>query len=253
MSSLVHINSEDRITGPVYDFDISIDFPQYEKFTHATLADVVIPQTALTFDEPQFFRYTELIGGVDQVKEIVFNAGVWDLGSFSRYYELSMRDNTGYVFSAEFPYYTYVDSSNPYRIVLQKPLISDSPPRWRIFWSQCPLLAKLLGFEPVDTDFTFDNIIATSAYNFAPPNFVYLEISPGFPQCNGSFKTYTPCTFPLSLYSNSGAISKTEQRFCVPVNSSLLRSGNIHVRLYQKNGRLHKIQNDWGFTLILSS
>jgi hypothetical protein len=84
---------------------------------------------------------------------------------------------------------------------------------------------------------------------------VYLKLGPGFPSFNTSINagsTYVSATFPVSLYSNGGVVSKFDQRLAVDVGQDLFRDTTLRVQLYRRNGTLLKIMSDWGFTLIVS-
>lgn len=244
--SLVHINSKHRIPGTsFFNFTVAVDSPKPD-FCTATLSDFVMPQTAPNIIAPNnVFYYTE----ASVNKSVTFPEGQYDLCSFVAMYTLLMTANSSLTASGTVIYATEtVDYQAWVGFTAPADTLSSS---FAIRWSLMSDLAYLLGFQPVDTVSGRNTIWSTFSYNFSPDNFVYLHLN-GFPQCTGTLTNTIPCTFPISLYSNGGVVSKFDQRISIPAGHNLFRDKTLSIKLFRDNGKPLKISSDWGFTLILS-
>ena len=245
--ALLHIDSKQRTPGGTfYDFSVPVDVPKGD-YCKCILSDFVMPQTAPNIIAPDnVFYYWEN----DSEKSITFPEGQYDLCAFMDMYKQLMEANTIFEPADEFCYNTETLSYAPY-IGFSPPATTEVvAPEWYIAWSKMPKLAYLLGYEPVDTALTTSTIWSSFAYNFSPDNFIHLKLSPGFPSCLGNV-AIAPSTFPISLYSNGGIISKFDQRLCIDVGPSLFNDKNLRVQLFKADGSHLKIKSDWAFTLIL--
>lgn len=235
--ALVHINSKFRNSGTFGDFRIEIDFPRGNNFCTVSLVDVVLPNGWYNISA--------------QNNKIVFNEGGLDL-------------------TATLPVGFYTASTLPSALASALNAASTLPLIYSCTFTELTGLITIsasgnfilkfskqlspayrLGFTKTDT-INASTHTGTFLMNLAPDSFVYLSIE-GFSECLTAQTHPVQVSFPISLYNNTGTISKFENTLTYKVNKSFFSKRNTRIRLFDENGQDLPLLTDWGFTLDIKN
>lgn len=253
--SLIHIDSTNRVSGTFSSFNVNIDPPKNNReYSTCKLVDAAIPQTWFNIAAAignNVFYYTEYLSGVTVQKSITFPDGMYSISIFINLYQSLMKANTGYTYSASFPYYLGYQT-NSYYLIFDSPAVSSPTPYFSILWSKMPQLAKMLGFDPIDSTPTYNQeTIGVRPYNMNDGlGYAYLYVE-GLPTARTSSKQNLSMTFPIPLFGNSTIISGPMNQVCIEIPPGTFKNATYQVELRRRDGGLMVIQGDWQFTLHL--
>jgi len=220
---LVHIDSAQRNSGTKDRFQINFgqvyDLPDKVK---VSLVNLILPQTWGNVRQDEVFHYND---GVD--KTITIPAGDYTSNEFKAIFESVLVG------------YTITFSSTTGKVTI------NSSSAFVIQWSKHEYLAKLLGFEPIDTASAISHT-SQNQYNMSPDRYVFLDI--GSANCLNA--KHIHASFPIPVFGNGGSFSSGENVGWIRVQSVLFRNP-LNVRLIDQDGNQLVLQHDWSFTLQL--
>ena len=231
---MLHVNSKFRSIGTCASFIIDLDLPTVSTgCSSVTLTDVVLPNGWYNFSA--------------NYNRIIFNEGTGDLtatvpvGNYTGSTIESAIEAALNAASTLTQVYTCTYSELTGLITI------SAAAAFILKFSRSGSPAYRLGFSPNDTSSATSHT-GTLMMNLAPDNFVYLAID-GLPECLTADTQGVICTFPISLYNNTGTISKFENKLTHKVDKSWFRGRNTRIRLFDMNGLDLPLLVDWGFTL----
>lgn len=231
--SILHINSRYRDSGDINNFIYSFTSPK--TFSSVKLLEVQIPLSWYVINNTNnVFTFTEDSSPLT-FRQVTLPVGNYDSSSICTELKTQLDLVGSQVYTVT---YNSINST----------ITISGASAFTLLWSSSPKLAQKLGFSDVISS---NSHTSSFPINISPSGVYFLSLDGfGLKSVIKSHKQPTVGNYPLSVVGASNELFVWKNELYDKVNTTVT-SGNVRVSLYDSDGVLVPILNDWSFSLWL--
>jgi len=244
--SILHIDSQDRTSGEIYDFIINLEFHRHEvKFMELLSCEIpnVIPSIRDNYNNKFYFEDN---GG--NIRTFLIEEGTYTIQQLMTKLKTNMDSFSNGIYTISYNENTYkinISSSSNFKLLLSNNIES--------IWS-------LLGFTSNIDKTGSSSYIADAVFDLSGKNYIYLNsslilgcIGDSVLSTNSNKRTFLSCLAKISITTSFGEIEHYRPPSKILYKVDHKHISNISFFLQDNNGNPMKLSRDYSISIILYS